>query len=214
MAGDGSLVPAMADALHRQVGRCSILGSGLHLEGQMPKTRDAKRGATLLAVLLVVALSLVGCELVVEDPQGSAADDFRPPASTSATELPLYDVTVSAIDFDPPLKRETLLGYQGSVKLLAAVENKGTMPLTNLTVDARIVSQKGDFSAEDGVPVRKISPGETKVVEFGGMVPATTLPKSPSYRIRVTVESGQLGPEVRSNVREVIVRVVDSGVNE
>lgn len=180
----------------------------------MPTAREATRGIAVLATLLAISLLMGGCELVVEEPQVSSSGKMRPPVSTLATELPLYDVAVSAIDFDPPLKQETLAGFNKSVKLLAAVENKGTMPLTNLSVEARITSQRGEFSANDRVRLEKVAPGETRVVEFGGMVPTTTLPRSPSYKIRVTVDSPQLGPNVRSNVREVIVRVVDLPVPE
>lgn len=88
------------------------------------------------------------------------------------------------------------------------------MPLSQLVVEARLSSQKGEFSAQDKVQVDRLSPGETKVVEFAGVAPAQMLPKSPSYRIRVTVDSQQSGTNLRSNSREVIVRVVDDGPSE
>jgi len=60
------------------------------------------------------------------------------------------------------------------------------------------------------VQIDRLSPGETKVVEFAGVAPVQMLPKSPSYRILVTVDGQQPGTHLRSNYREVIVRVVDS----
>ncbi len=175
----------------------------------MPTAREAIRGVVVLVTIFSLSLILAGCELVVEEPARSNSNSSRNAVAASATELPLYDLSVSAIDFDPPLKREALQGYNKPLKLLAALENKGTMPLTGLTVEASITSQNGDFSAQDRASVEKVAPGETRVVEFAGMLPASNVPRSPSYRIRVTVEGKQLGPNVRGNVREVIVRVVD-----
>ena len=180
----------------------------------MPTAREAMRGLIILATLLAMSLILSSCDLVVEEPKVSTSKDYQQLASTSATELPLYDVMVSAIDFDPPLKQEALLGFNKPIKLLAAIENKGTMTLTELTIEASVSSQKGDFNARDRVPLAKLAPGETRVVEFGGMVPTTPIPKSPSYRIRVTVDGRQLGPNVHGNVREVIVRVADAPLAE
>ncbi len=174
--------------------------------------RDAARGPVAVVLLLALALMVAGCELIVEEPQAAGTDDIQRNAmSTAVADLPDYDVAVSAIDFDPPLKRETLLSSQKGVKLLAAVENKGTMPLNQLMVEARVTSQKGDFSVNDRVPIDKLSPGETKVVEFSGVAPVEVLPKSPSYRVMVTVNSQQRDVSLRSASREVIVRVVDSG---
>lgn len=178
----------------------------------MPIMRDAARGPVAIVLLLALALVATGCDLIVEEPHGARNDDSQRSAmSTAVADLPDYDVAVSAIDFDPPLKRETLLNTQKGVKLLAAVENKGTMPLTLLMVEARVTSQKGEFSVQDRVPVDRLSPGETKVVEFESVAPVQMLPKSPSYRVTVTVSSQQSNVTLRTASREVIVRVVDSG---
>ncbi len=178
----------------------------------MPGLRDAARGPAVLTLLFVLILVTAGCDLVVEDPSGARNDDIQRSAmSTAVADLPDYDVEVTGIDFDPPLKRETLLSTQTGVKLLAAVENKGTMPLTRLVVVARVTSQKGDFSVHDQVPVARLSPGETKVVEFASVAPVDTVPRSPSYQVTVTVSSQSQNVSLQSASRSVIVRVVDSG---
>ena len=176
----------------------------------MPNTRDAARLAALLLILAASALIVTACQLIVEDPAGVRGDTQRKATSTVVADLPEYDVSVSAVDFDPPIKQQTIPSTQKAVKLLAAIENKGTMPLTQLIVEARMSSQKGDFSTQDKVQIDRLSPGETKVVEFAGVAPVQMLPKSPSYRILVTVDGQQPGTHLRSNYREVIVRVVDS----
>ncbi len=180
----------------------------------MPSNRGAARVVVLLLALSALALILPGCELVVEDSGGARGYAQRNAMSTAVADLPEYDVEVSAIDFDPPLKQQTILTNQKTLKLLAAVENRGTMPLRQLLVEARLSSQKGEFSAQDRVQVDRLSPGETKVVEFSGVAPAQMLPKSPSYRIRVTVESQQSGSNLKPASREVIVRVVDGAQPE
>ncbi len=180
----------------------------------MPRVRDAARGPAAIALLLAFAFLLSACELIVEEPKEARDDNQRAAMSTAVADLPEYEVAVSAIDFDPPLRRETLVDTQRGVKLLAAVENKGTMPLTRLLVEARVTSQKGDFTTQDRVPINSLSPGETRVVEFESVAPVQMLPKSPSYRVRVTVGSQQPDISLRSASREVIVRVVDAPTPE
>lgn len=180
----------------------------------MPNKKDARHGPLLLVLFLLLAFSVTGCELIVEEPRAAREDAQRVAMSTAVAELPEYEVAVSAIDFDPPLRREVLQNTHAAVKLLAAVENKGTMPLTQLVVEARVTSQKGEFSAQDRVRIDRLSPGETKVVEFGGVAPVQMLPKSPSYRVMVAVESQQPSLAFRNSSREVIIRVVDSPLPE
>lgn len=180
----------------------------------MPSRRGAARGPATIALLVALALILSSCEFIVEEPRSARDDVQRNAMSTAVADLPDYDVAVSAIDFDPPLKRETLVSTQQSVKLLAAVENRGTMQLNRLMVEARVTSQKGDFSAQDSVPIDRLSPGETKVVEFEGVAPVPMLPRSPSYRVRVSVDSQQSSASLRSASREVIVRVVEDASSQ
>jgi len=177
----------------------------------MPINANAARGPVVAFLFLTFTLLAVGCQLVVEERDGAGGDDSRRVAmSTAVADLPDYDVTVSAIDFDPPLKRETLVSGETGVKLLAAIENRGTMPLSQLVVEARVTSQKGDFSVQDRVPIDRLSPGETKVVQFERVAPVQVLPRSPSFRVSVSVISAQPNAAIRTAAREVIVRVVDA----
>ena len=177
----------------------------------MPTIKDAARGPMTIVSMLALAVVVAGCQLIVEEPHAGPRDSSQRNAmSTAIADLPAYDVAVSAIDFDPPLKQGTLFDNQTNVKLLAAVENKGTMPLSQLVVEARVISQNGDFSAHDKAVIDSLSPGETKVVEFKRAAPFPMVPKSPYYNVRVTVASQQPGTELKSASREVIVRVVDS----
>ncbi len=177
----------------------------------MPKRGKAARGPAVLSFLIgfTFVFFLTGCELSVEEPQGTGGAGERAALSTASAPLPQYDVAISAIDFDPPLRRETLLTSQGPVKLVAAVENRGTMQLSKLVVEARVTNQRGDFSAQDQVQVDKLSPGETKVVEFEGVGPVTNLPRSPSFRIKVAVDGPQLDSRAAKPSRELIVRISD-----
>jgi hypothetical protein len=177
----------------------------------MPIPRDAVRSPAVLFTLVAFAFAalLTGCRVSIEEPQSAGTNVQRTTAPTVAAPLPRYDVAISAIDFGPPLKRESLLNPQQPVKLVAAVENKGTMQLSRLVVEARVTNQKGDFTAQDQVEVDKLSPGETRIVEFGGPVTLTTLPKSSSFRIRVAVDSAQMDPAAPKPSRELIVRVTD-----
>lgn len=177
----------------------------------MPTRWYAARGPVVLSVFVAFALVFLqtGCEIKVEGPQGASKDGEQVAMSTSTTPLPQYSVSISAIDFDPPLKSDNLLKSQQPVTLVAAVENKGTAQLTQLTVVAQVSSQRGEYSARDQVQVDKLSPGETKVVKFKGVAPLAELPKSPSYRISVSVDSPQLDPAVPRPSRVLTVKVAD-----
>ena len=174
-------------------------------------TRDAARSPAGLSFLVAFAFAIVltGCRVGIEEPHNAGANIQLATSPTAAASLPQYDVAISAIDFDPPFRRETALNPQQPVKLAAAVENKGTMQLSRLVIEARVTNQKGDFTAQDHVLIDKLSPGETKVVEFGGPVILTTLPKSPSFLIRVAVDGSQLDPALPKPSRELIVKATD-----
>ncbi len=178
----------------------------------MPVIRYAARGpaaVSLLFILFALIFLPTGCRVSVEEAQGTAKDGQQVAMSTSAAPLPLYAVSISAIDFDPPLKQNTLIDSQQPVKLVAAIENKGSAQLRQLVVEARVTSQHADYSADEQVRVDRLSPGETKVVEFKGVGPLTELPKSPSYRVSVSVDSPQLDPAMPKPSRVLTVKVAD-----
>ncbi len=177
----------------------------------MPATWYAARGPVVLTVFAVLALVLIqtGCEVSVEEPHGASKSGEQVAMSTSTSPLPKYAVSISAIDFDPPLKSDTLLKSQQPESLVAAVENKGTAQLRQLVVEAQVSSQRGEYSARNEVQVDKLSPGETKVVRFTGVGPLAELPKSPSYRISVSVTGAQLDPSLPKFSRVLTVRVAD-----
>jgi hypothetical protein len=174
--------------------------------------RDAIRFQTILIFLAALSMALLSaaCDVVVEDrPDGASFPGQRSYPLALNRQLPQYEVAISAVDFDPPLSRETLQDAGNPVKLVAAVENKGTKQLSGLTVVARIENQKGDFSEQDQVGIDKLIPGELRVVEFDGIAPLPDLPRSPSYRIRITVDGPQLDSWRPKPTRELLVRVLD-----
>jgi len=175
-------------------------------------TRDAISGQAVLALLavLIVVLLASACDVAIEDRSGDASYPGQRSSPLALTrQLPRYEVAISAIDFDPPLSRQTLEDASRPVKVVAAVENKGTMQLSKLTIVARIENQKGDFSEQDQVSIDKLIPGEARVVEFERVSPLPVLPRSPSYRIRVTVDGPQLDSWRAKPSRALLVRVMD-----
>lgn len=87
----------------------------------MPSNRGATRVAILLLALSAFALLVSGCELIVEESNGARGGAQRNAMSTAVADLPDYDVAVSAIDFDPPLKQQSIPTNQKTLKLLAAI---------------------------------------------------------------------------------------------
>lgn len=154
-----------------------------------------------------MASLVTACEVSVVEPQATSQATQQVALSTGVRALPAYDVAVSAVDFDPLLRRESLASSAGQVKLLAAVENRGTMPLTRIMVEARLTSPKGEFTAQDRAQIARLSPGEVNVVEFEGMQPSSSLPTASSYKITVRADAQQADSYAADNVREVVIRV-------
>lgn len=173
--------------------------------------RYAMRGPAALSLLLAVAFLVfsAGCSVVLDEASQAADGGPRSPISVSAAPLPQYDVAISAIDLDPPLRQSTMLNPDQSLRLVAAVENRGSMPLNMVQVQARLSSQQGDFSIQDQVSLDRLSPGETRVVEFRKVGVVFNLPKSSYYRITVSVASPQIEPSRPMPTRELTVRVTD-----
>lgn len=172
-------------------------------------TRDAIRGPAVVFFLSALAVILTaGCIVSIEESNKTGDGGKRQAESVAAAPLPSFDVAISAVDFDPPLSRDVPFDAQHHVKLMAAVENKGTMQLSKLVVVARLASQRGDFSTQDRVNVDSLSPGETRVVEFDAVAPpADALPRSRSFSIKVSVEGPQLDSSLPKPTRELVVRV-------
>jgi hypothetical protein len=181
------------------------------LEKQMLITRFRSLRLALFAGALVILLSSTACSVVVEEVKQSppVVEAQRTAMVQGVSTLPEFDAAVSAIDFDPPIRSDTTLRSQRSVKLLAAVENNGTMPLYDLKVEAYLSSQGNGSAIQDSVTVEKLAPGETRVVEFHRMGSISTLPKSSFYRIGVTVSGRQPDANSQNNTHEVVVRVSD-----
>jgi hypothetical protein len=176
----------------------------------MPIRGFRARDLALLVGTLLILFASSACTVTVEEAKPSpTAVAQRSSMSSGISALPEIDAAISAIDFDPPLRSDTLLRSQRPVKLLAAVENSGTTALYDLTVEAFLASEGSGVTIQDRVRVEKLAPGETRVVEFQQMASISTLPKSSSYRIWVTVGGRQPDANLRNNLREVIVRVSD-----
>lgn len=171
----------------------------------MPGGRAPASPVSLLLLFgLVVALLSTGCKLTIEE-QDSEPSIPREVVAGSSSGMPEYEVAISAIDFDPPLQRAMLITTQ-KMKLLAAVENRGTKRLSQLLVEARVSSRGGEYSAQDRTQLWSLAPGETRIAEFVGVAPGTVMTGSRSYQITVTVESQE--PGVKAS-RELLVRVAE-----
>ena len=173
--------------------------------------RDAVRGPAALVLLTALAFLVLsaGCSVIVDEANKAADVGVRSTASAAAAPLPQYDVAISAVDLDPPLRQGAVLSPNQPFKLVAAVENRGSMPLSALQVQARFSSQQGDFSVQDQISLDRLSPGETRVVEFRRVGTVSSLPRSPSYSIIVSIDAPQMDSSRPKPTRELTVRVVD-----
>jgi len=135
----------------------------------------------LVLVAISLVLSLTGCiKVEVIDHQteaniGSAISPITPDK---------HDLSILAVDFDPPLDDyEQLVDNPDGITLLIAVENTGLSTEENALIEARLFTDEGEtVVVEREARIASIAPGETRVVRFTN-IPCP--PYRPVYQLSV-----------------------------
>lgn len=135
---------------------------------------------TLTAVIVV--LSLTGCiKVEVIDHQEETDID-------TATSSPItpddHDLTILAVDFDPPLDDyEQLINNPDGMTLLIAVENTGLSTEADVLIEVQLSADEGEtIIVERSAEIASIAPGETQVIRFTQI---SSLPYRPAYQLSV-----------------------------
>jgi hypothetical protein len=138
--------------------------------------------------LLVVA----GCSGAIEVTDASDRATVQEgslvlPATKQTLALPERDLSIVAVDFDPPLEQQKIM-RRGSLALLVAVENGGARLESEVRVRARLLAgadaAAGTVLLEDERVVKVIAPGEIAIVRFESL---ERIPLHPRYRLEVGI---------------------------
>ena len=140
----------------------------------------------LTSVLALIVLMLTGCvEVQVVDtmPAADAPDAFTSPLPGGEGER---NLTVMAVDFDPPLSYQQLILRRQAVELLVAVENSGRATERNVAVRAQLSSPEDPaFVLGQEASLSTIASGEIQIVRFA---PLKEIPYHQTYRLEVWVD--------------------------
>lgn len=145
-----------------------------------------RRQVAAFMVLIVATVIVSGCvNIEVIDRSSYTANGI---SGAGQEELDEHDLTVLAVDFDPPLVYEEILARKSrgeGITLLVAVENTGTHTEQGVLVQVQLSDRNGEtsFLHKQGV-IEIIAPGEIKIVQFRD----TDIPFSYEYELQVSVD--------------------------
>jgi hypothetical protein len=141
----------------------------------------------IAVVLLLLLFVMAGCaevEVIDATPATSAAEPFTSPLDDGSTE---HNLSVLAVDFDPPLDYQHLILRRQSVTLLVAIENRGNSTERDITVQVHLTSPENpDLLLTQGASVASIAPGEIQIVPFARL---GEIPYHQSYHLEVVVDA-------------------------
>ncbi len=138
------------------------------------------RPRALLVALLATVLLATACGDVQVSEQAIEKQHIL------STGVAGESISVLGVDFDPPLNYVNTLRAQG-VTLLVALENRGTAPVRDVRVLARLHLDEGEEQVieRDGF-IQELPPGQVVVYRFPRL---HTLPLRRSYTLEVRVLS-------------------------
>jgi hypothetical protein len=160
----------------------------------------------LSVVLAVVIVWTSGCRSDVKITQQPPPNQTAQAAS--ARRPADHDLSLLAIDFDPPLDQLELMAGRGVI-LLAAVQNNGQsverdIPVTARLFDAEKPGRRPILLLESTAYLDEIAPGEIAIVRFDRL---TSLPVRARYDLQVEMGSVAGETELMDNTQtfEVVV---------
>lgn len=164
-----------------------------------------------LASLVIVAALLAGCQTSVQVNQ--RAQPKQDPEAIAAPQPMEHNLSLLAVDFDPPLDQLELAMGQG-VTLMAAIQNNGQDTERSIPIIARLYDMEkgGARSAllvESVTYLDEIGPGEISIARFDRL---TSLPVRSRYFL--TIEIARIPGEfaLADNIQrfEIVVRPMSS----
>lgn len=157
---------------------------------------------------VTVTILLVGCQANVHVDRDAPA---WPPAAQPAP----HNLSLLAVDFDPPLDEVELVAGQG-VTLLAAIQNNGEEAERNVPVVARLydvdpMRSRVSPLIESTAYVGHVEPGQITIVCFERI---TSLPLRPRYYLTVEVAGVDREVHLLDNVQRLGIEIEPTPTSE
>jgi hypothetical protein len=163
-----------------------------------------------LASLVIIAALLIGCQTNI---QVSRRPQPEPVAVMPTSQSAEHDLSLLAVDFDPPLDQLELAMGQGVV-LMVAIQNNGQDIERNIPIIARLydVEKAGTrpvLLMESVAYLDEIGPGEIGIARFDRL---TSLPVRPRYFLTVEIMGVTGESALADNVQrlEIVVKPTSS----
>jgi len=152
--------------------------------------------AALLSLLLIG--SLTGCSQVQIDNRPLDASNALAPEASSL--LSAHNLSVLAIDFDPPLETITSSADLRGTSLLVAVENTGRETERDVTVRVELRTDNRDVTPalSRTATIDVLAPGEVKIVRLTGLA---DIPIRQEYWLKVRTSPVAGEDDVTDNQR-------------
>lgn len=150
---------------------------------------------------VTVTILLVGC-------QANVHVDRDALALPSAAQPAPHNLSLLAVDFDPPLDELELVAGQGVI-LLAAIQNNGEEAEQNVPVVARLydvdpIRSRVSPLVESTAYVGHVEPGQITIVRFERI---TSLPMRPRYYLTVEVAGVDREVHLLDNVQRLGIEI-------
>jgi hypothetical protein len=130
---------------------------------------------------------MAGCaevEVIDATPATSPPETFTSPLEEGSAE---HNLSVLAVDFDPPLDYQHLILRRQSVTLLVAIENTGSHTERGVSVQVHLTSPEDpELLLTQGASMTSIAPGEIQIVPFARL---GEIPYHQSYHLEVMVDA-------------------------
>ena len=157
---------------------------------------------------IIATILLVGCQANVHIDRDALA---VPPAAQPAP----HNLSLLAVDFDPPLDEVELIAGQGVI-LLAAIQNNGEEAERNVPVVARLydvdpIRSRVSPLVESIAYVGHVEPGQITIVRFECI---TSLPPRPRYYLTVEVAGVDREVHLLDNVQRLGIEIEPTPASE
>ncbi|MCS7221222.1 MAG: hypothetical protein RML36_16320 [Anaerolineae bacterium] len=164
-----------------------------------------------LASLVIIATLLIGCQTSVQIKQ--RAQPKQDPEAIAAPQAMEHNLSLLAVDFDPPLDQLELAMGQGVV-LMVAIQNNGQdiergVPIIARLYDVERGGARAALLVESVTYLDEIGPGEIGIARFDRL---TSLPIRSRYFLTIEIAGVPGEFTLADNVQrfEIVVRPMPS----
>ncbi|NLS75849.1 MAG: hypothetical protein GXY76_01175 [Chloroflexi bacterium] len=160
----------------------------------------------LACTLALLLLASVGC-VQVSEIVGEPATDKRAAALAGLVMGEEHDLSILAVEFDPPLNSLKSLPKDGQVTLRVAVENRGYRKEADIKVTAKLSGDEAKDSVQQEQKVESLAPGAIEIVQFSSLIPS---PQGSHYRLEIGLAAVAGEKQLTNNNKSYDIRITEN----